>query len=120
VATAVTINSVTTGDAVPTTAPHRISAKATKDSATVRFQVAGSGVVRAWRIRIGGTGLLSGLKAGGEGLICGESRCGEGKSLARPLGTEITEAVTYSEATPNADGSYSTKVYAATGDGWEA
>lgn len=117
-ATTVTLNSVTTGDAGPTAAPHRISNKSTKDTATVRFQVGGSGAVRAWRIRVGGSGLLSGIKVGGEGLICGESRCGTGKALARPLATEITETVTYAEATPNADGTYATNVYAATGDGW--
>lgn len=116
--TVVTIESVTTGDAAPADAPHRISNKASKDTATVHFSANGAGAVRAWLIRVGGAGLLSGERAGGQGVICGVTRCGEAGPLARPLTSAITEDVTYAEASPEPDGSYPVNVYAATDEGW--
>lgn len=117
-ATTVTIDSVTTADAVPTAVPHRISNKTGKSTATVTFTTNGSGKIRAWMIRVGGAGLTSGLRAGGGGVVCGVTRCGSERSLALALATPVTEDVTYAEAAPNADGTYSVNVYGATDDGW--
>lgn len=115
--TTVTINSVTTADAAPTAAPHKISNRSGKSTATVRFVVNGTGAVRAWFARLGGVGPSTGVKVGGEGAVCGLAKCGVDKLLARPLGVEIVEAVTYGEASPNADGGYTVNVYAYTDDG---
>jgi hypothetical protein len=116
VPTSVSIDSVTTEDAAPTAAPHRISNRPSRDTAAVRFTVGGSGSVRAWLARIGGVGLTTGKRVGGQGVICGVTRCGEAAPLARPLG-QIAEDVTYAEAA-DVDGAYTVNVYAATGDGW--
>jgi hypothetical protein len=115
--TSVSLDAITTADAAPTAAPHRISDKPGKDAVVVEFTVAGSGAVRAWATKLGGGGLTSGERVGGEGVICGLTRCGEAAPLARPLGP-IVESLTYADVAPNADGEYTVNVYAATDDGW--
>lgn len=112
-ATVVTLGAVTTGDAVPLVAPFRISMKATKNRATIPFNVAGSGLVRAWSIRFGATN----VKVGGQGMVTGEALCGPSRSLARALG-DISDDVDYTELPSSADGSYNMKVRAYTDDGW--
>lgn len=114
-ATVVTLTSVTTGDDAPTTAPHRVSNKATKNRATITFSVAGTGSTRAWSIRFGATN----KKVGGQGMVCGEDRCGIARTLARALGA-ITDDVDYSELPSSADGGYTVKARAYTDDGWDA
>jgi hypothetical protein len=49
----VTVNSVTTGDAAPTTAPHRISQQSGKDQATIAYTP--STTVSALEVRKGAT-----------------------------------------------------------------
>lgn len=126
-ATTVTLNSVTTADAVPTTAPHKISNQSGKSTAVVNFTVGGSGAIRAWLARIASTSLTNGTEVGAEGMLCGIARCNQtpsgggyrtSKSLARPLATAVSENVTYSEASPRADGTYVVNLYAYTDDGW--
>lgn len=113
-ATTVTLDSVTTADAAPTAAPHRISNKASKNRVTVAFTVAGTGFIRAWLVRFGPTH----LKVGGQGMVCGVARCGAARSLARSLGA-VSDDVDYPELPSSADGSYAVDVRAATDDGWD-
>lgn len=116
-ATVVTIDSVTTADAVPTAVPHRISNIAGKNTATVVFRVNGSGAVRAWFARLGGSGPNTGTRVGGEGAVCGMAVCGVDKPLARTLNVAISEPVTYPETGGGADGSRTLNVYGYTDDG---
>jgi hypothetical protein len=113
-ATVVTLGAITTADAAPTTAPHKISNKATKDAVSIPFTVAGSGAVRAWSVRFGATS----IKLAGQGMVCGEARCGIAQALARALGATITATDTYGQLPSSADGSYTVNVRAYSDDGW--
>jgi hypothetical protein len=113
VATVVTLGAITTADAAPTTAPHKISNQATKNTVTIPFTVAGSGFIRAWSIRFG----ASRKKLVGQGVVCGTSRCGLVRPLARALGS-ISKAETYSQLPSSADGGYTVYVAAYTDAGW--
>lgn len=116
--TPVSLDEVTTGDAVPGAAPHRISDKATKNVATVKFTPTG-GTIRAWRITVGGN-RKTGRLAGKRGLVTGLDVCGpQSFSLALPSGTQITEDVTFTEANDGgADGARSVAVNAMDDGGW--
>jgi hypothetical protein len=128
VSTTVTIDSVTTGDAAPTTAPHRISNKATKDTATLKFTPtqSGGGAVKAYMVREGGATPYTGTLLGRRGLVCSDSetcsdtdpnkRCTEATTAS---GAQITETITYAETGGPADGAQTVNVYASAGtDGW--
>jgi hypothetical protein len=125
VAIAVNIDSVTTADAATTTAPHKISDKAGKNSASVKFTVTAAGPIRAWRMRLAPTNRNTGVLLGKRGMVCGSGdRCGEAtaRSLVMESGTQVTEDVTYPEAVAKgakADGAYEVKAYAVSAeDGW--
>jgi hypothetical protein len=140
--TVVTINSVTTGDAAPSTAPHRISAKPSKDTATFTFTPVHDGQAIpseslippftpgqprptiAVMIRDGGATPYSGTLVGRKGLVCSESEpCSESLACSdweSPSGTQLSEDVTYAEegATP-AEGAHTVNVWTNTyGEGW--
>jgi hypothetical protein len=128
VATTVTIDSVTTADAAPTTAPHKISNKATKDTATLKFTPtqSGGGAVKAYMVREGGATPYTGTLLGRKGLVCSDSetcsdtdpnkRCTEATTAS---GAQITEPITYSETGGPADGPQTVNVYVSAGtDGW--
>lgn len=127
-ATTVTIDSVTTGDAVPTAAPHKISNKATKDTATLKFTPvqSGGGAVKAYMVREGHITPYTGTLLGRRGLVCSDSetcsdtdadkRCTEATT---PSGAQITETITYAETGAPADGAQTVNVYVSAGtDGW--
>lgn len=123
-AISLTIDSVSTADAVPTTTPFKISKKATKNILTFKFTPTATGPIRAWRARIKPTNRNTGGLVGRRGMYCGGgNRCGEASSRAVsiPSGTQITEDVTFAEGEPNADGGYEVKVWAASNeDGWSS
>jgi hypothetical protein len=140
-ATTVTIDSVTTGDVAPTAAPHKISNKATKDTATVKFTPTHNGVyfaapelvtpwtpgvaskMLAYMVREGGASVYTGTLVGRKGLVCSESEpcsstlaCTDWES---PSGTQLTEDITYSETGGPADGGQTINVYVCTDkQGW--
>jgi hypothetical protein len=120
----VNIDSVTAADAAPTVAPHKISAKATKNSLTFKFTVTSSATIGAWRARLAPTNRNTGPLLGKRGMVCGAGdRCGEptAMSLSMASGTQVTEDATYPEATASgakADGGYEVKVFACNGLEW--
>jgi hypothetical protein len=125
VAISVNIDSVTAPDAVAGTAPHKMSAKATKNSVTFKFTPTATGPIRAWRARLAPTNRNTGVLLGKRGMVCGSGdRCGESTALSLVMasGTQVTEDATYPEATKSgakADGAYQVKVYAVSAeDGW--
>jgi hypothetical protein len=142
VATTITIDSVTTTDAAPTTAPHKISNKATKDTATLRFTPTHDGVylakpelvppwtpgvaavMLAYMVREGGSTPYTGTVVGRKGLVCSESEPCSDSTLActdwtSPSGTQLTEGITYGETGGPADGAQTINVYVCTDrQGW--
>lgn len=110
----ITVNSVTTGDATPTTAPHSISDKAGHNVATVRFTLNAGTTFRAWRVMVGGAGRTSGRVAGERGWVTGIARCGFSmRPTAIAPGTQIVEDVTFTEASDgSADGNRTVNIYA--------
>lgn len=123
-ATTITIDSVTTGDVAPTTAPHRISNQAGKNTATVKFtpSTSDSSVLRYWRVNFAGGGTrLTGTLLKCLGVMCGVSRCGApgSRPLALPSGTQVTVAETYPQLPSSADGTYHVYAWAASAtQGW--
>lgn len=121
--TAVALDSVTTGDAAPTTAPHRISAVAGKNTATVRFTpTTTDGLpIRAWRVVLNSSARNGGRLVGNRGVVCGLDRCGAPGAmlLAAAPGVQRTEVITYAEAAGLADGDYNVAVFAGSAtEGW--
>lgn len=107
--TASVIDSVTTGDAVPTTVPHKISQQGTKNRATVVFHVTQTGPtsrILAYRVTFTGN-RRTGTNVGSKGIVCGIARCGVAPT--RPLNIAVqslSEDVDYSELPSSADGGY--------------
>lgn len=139
--TAVAIDSVTTADAAPAVAPHRISNKATKDTATVAFTPTHDGayypkaelvppwtpgvaaVMLAYMVREGGISPYTGTLLGRKGLVCSELEpCSDSlpcTDWTSPSGTQLTEPVTYAETGGPADGAQTVNVYVCTDrQGW--
>jgi hypothetical protein len=147
VPTTVTVNSVTTADAAPTTAPNKISAQSSKDTATVVFtpSEAGDGhlypsdalyprddlfpdqappTIDAWVMRIGGSSASTGTLLEHAGHKCGTFKCGQVKCdsvIAAPLASTISKAVKYADfAGPPADQDETVTIYVnRNGDGWQ-
>lgn len=144
-ATTVTIDSVTTGDAAPVTAPFRISAKATKSTATVKFTPTHDGLlfpstalapeeqeaiipegpprkILGYRLRLGGASYATGVDLGHRGEVCGEEVCSEARVCSEwdsPSGVQLTEVIDYAETGTLADGDYAVNLYVNTdGQGW--
>lgn len=142
--TTVTIDSVTTADRAPTVAPHTISNKATKDTATALFTPTHdgtylpkpelvppwtpgvAGIMLAYMVREGGSTPYTGTIVGRKGLVCSESEpCSDTTApllctdWTSPSGTQLSEAVTYAETGGPADGSQTINVYVCTDrQGW--
>lgn len=139
--TATTIG-VTTADAAPAVAPHRISNKTGKTTATLAITPTHDGVylvgpelVPPWTpgaaaaiialiIRLGGTTPYTGTLVGRKGLVCNELEPCSDASLAcsdfsSASGVAIAEDVTYTETGGPADGSQTVNVWVCTdGQGW--
>jgi hypothetical protein len=122
VAIAVNIDSVTTADAAATTAPHKISKKATKETATFKFTITAASTIRAWRARRSPTNRNTGTLLGRRGMVCGSGdRCGtpEAFTLSMASSTQSTETTNPTELGNPADGAYEVKVFAMSeADGW--
>lgn len=123
--TVTTINSVTTADAVPTVAPHRISNIATKNQAVLKFvmSTADASPIRAWRATFNGNRKL-GTVVGKRGVVCGLDILDGRPSLRIDLpmsgvSGEITENIDYPETGGVADGTYAVEVTALSEtEGW--
>lgn len=113
-ATAVSIDSVTTEDAAPTTAPHRISNKTGKDLVTLKFTptTTDASAIRAWIVRFGGTSRLTGTRLAGLGMVTGLWRCGLDRPLSIASGFQVTLPELYGQLPSTADGAYTVNVYA--------
>lgn len=140
-ATTTTIDSVTTGDAAPSVAPHRISNKATKDTALIAFTPTHDGqyvpcdqLIPPWtpgvpgaiiavKVMEGGADPYTGTEVGRLGLVASDSEpcsdslpCSDWES---PSGTQLAEDVTYPETGSPADGSQTINVWVCTDrQGW--
>lgn len=118
---AVTIDSVTTGDAAATTAPHKISNKTGKSTATVRFTPSG-GAINAYMVRLGHITPYTGTLLGRQGLVCDEREpCSASlacSDYSSPSGTQIAEDITYAETGGPADGDLLVNVYVSQAGGW--
>lgn len=136
------IDGVTTGDAAPAAAPHRISARPTKDTATFTFTPTHDGVlypsdflfpgdwypgevqdIIAVSIREGGISAYSGTEVGRKGLLCSPNRvCSPSlkcSSWRSPSGTQLAEDVKYAETGAPADGDQTINVWVNTeNEGW--
>lgn len=122
-ATVVTIDSVTTDDAAPTAAPHRISNKSGRNTVTVKFSpVPASGQVRYWSVRLGGISRKTGTLLRSLGGVCGISVCGpDTRALLLPFGAQVTVAEAYAQLPSSADGDYAVNIYAMNAtSGWNA
>lgn len=110
-----TINTVTTEDAVPTTAPHKISAVATKTLVTVLFTPATSDAssIRAWRVTFNGN-RKNGRREASLGVICGIDRVGGPgvRLLSCTQGVQRSAAWNYVDTGAPADGGYTVEVVA--------
>jgi hypothetical protein len=125
VSTSVSIDSVTTEDAAPTTAPHRISNVTGKKTVTVKFTptTTDASAVRYWSVRFTGGTRATGTRLKSLGAVCGISRCGAPgvKPLALPSGTQVTVDEMYPQIPSSADGTYHVYVWAMNGtQGWNA
>jgi hypothetical protein len=121
VGTSVSIDSVTTEDAAPTTAPHRISNVTGKKTVTVKFTptTTDASRVRAWIVRWGGAGRTTGTRLAGSGVVCGIGRVGLDRLLSIASGFQITVDEDYPELPSSADGSYRVNIYALSAEqGW--
>jgi hypothetical protein len=121
VATAVTIDSVTTEDAAPTTAPHKISNQTGKNLVTVKFTATTTDAsrIRAWIVRWGGSGRTTGTRLAALGIVCGIGRCGLDRLLSVASGFQVTVAEHYTDLPSSADGTYRVNVYAlSASQGW--
>jgi hypothetical protein len=143
--TTTTLDSITTADATPTSAPFKISAVPTKNQAVVAFtpthdgnsfpgsgDLPGSGnlpgeakVILAYRVLLGGSNFETGTNLGFRGVICGDFHKVESNGSVRcsnfnsPSGVQLTENIDYPETGGPADGSYVVNVYVLTEDqGW--
>jgi hypothetical protein len=106
----VTINSVTTGDAAPSVAPHRISNKTGKDTATIVFTVINTRI-SAYMIRMGGSTAYTGTLLVRKGFVCSDSDpCSDTDAdkvctdADFPKDSVITETITYAKTGGPADG----------------
>lgn len=139
--TAVSGIAVTTADAVPAVAPHRISNKASKDSAGFVFTPTHDGayypkaeLIPPWTpgvaaaiiaiiIRDGGTTPYTGTLVGRKGLVCSELEpCSEAlpcSDFSSPSGTQLSEDVTYAETGGPADSTRTVNIWVCTDrQGW--
>lgn len=119
--TAVALNSVTTTDAAPTGSPHKISAQAGENQASVNFTMTcGAGnKITAWRLTVNGN-RKTGRNLGSLGVVCGIDRCGApgAKPLAASSPYAKTEVVTYAEVNDPVDGAKTVNVDAVSAEGW--
>lgn len=112
--TSVSIDSVTTGDAAPTVAPHRISNKATKNLVTLKFTptTTNGSAIRAWIVRFGGSTRLNGTRLAGLGMVTGMWLCGVDRPLSIASGFQVTVPELYAQLPSSADGTYRLNVFA--------
>lgn len=105
--------SITTGDAAPTVAPHKISAQATKDKATVVFE--SDRTVSAFRLREGGSDQSTGTLIHRRGrLQCGAFKIGAGKKVSAVTyasGADQTQVIDDSDLSAGADGSRTINIW---------
>lgn len=141
----VSIDAVTTSDAAPAAAPHRISNVAGKDRAVLLFTPRHDGTlfpgpalapdrgatpiypdqprsIIGYRVRLGGVDFKTGVDLGRRGEPCGQEPCsGRRKcsSWSSPAGVQLTEDIDYAEVGAQADGSVQVNVYVNTDlQGW--
>lgn len=106
-----TIDSVTTTDAAPTVAPHRISAITGEDVASVKLTptTPDSSPIRAIRLLFNTTNRkgVGGKVLMRAGAVCGLDVCGPNtRSLSLPSGTQRTVPVAYASLPTTPDGDY--------------
>lgn len=116
---------VTTADAAPAVAPHKISNKTGKSTATLVITPTSSvgRAINAIRVRLGGSTAYTGTLVGGKGLVSSDSEpCAEALACtdwSSASGAAIAEDVTYAETGGPADGAQTVNVWVATDqEGW--
>lgn len=123
--TTLTIDSVTTEDVAPTTAPHKISNVTGYKNVTIAFTPVTSDAspIRSMRIIFNSTvrNWPTGKLMYNLGAVCGLDRCGAPgvKPLAAAHNVQRTHTDTYPETGGPADGGYPVYVWALSGtQGW--
>lgn len=118
----VSIESVETADAQPTTAPNKISAKATKSTLKCKYKTTAASAVVATRVRFKPTNRNTGKLIFSRGMACGSGdRCGSkwAFSLVAASPKEFSVELKDSEVSGEADGEYEVKAYSLSeADGW--
>lgn len=115
---ATTIQSVTTEDSAPTTAPHRIGSNPSTDDASVLWTTA-AGTIRAWRVVFNGN-RKTGKRIASLGVVLGIDRCGGpgARLLAEAGGIQRTTAFSRADTGPEADGTYPVNIDSHDGSSW--
>lgn len=114
----VVLNSVTTGDAAPTTAPHKISNVSGHDTAVPDFTVSGTTPCQSYRLKSGGTTRLNGTNVGQLGAVCGMDVC-HTSTLPMAATTPVTFTPTITYASLGADGTKTINLYVLRNGTWE-
>lgn len=122
--TVASIQSVTTTDAAPTTAPFRVSRVSGENVATVAIRATATGIIRKLRAAFNTDfrNVPSGKIVFDRGAVCGLDRCGAPgvmpMAAASPL--NVTFTINASNLPSVADGDYEVSVHALSDDGWSS
>ena len=116
----VVLNSVTTTDAAPTTAPHKVSTVSSFNVATPSFTVSSTTPVQSYRLMAGGSTRLTGTDVGHRGAVCGMDVCYTA-TLPMEAATPVTftPAITAASLGAVADGAYTINIYVLRNGTWE-
>jgi len=114
----VVLNSVTCGDAAPTTAPHKLSNVATHNTAIPSFTVSSTTPAQSYRLMNGGSTRITGTDVGHLGAVCGMDVCYTATLLMEAT-TPATFTPTITYASLGADGSKTINLYVLRNGTWE-
>lgn len=123
-AVAAEMEEVLTEDAVPGTAPFKVSAKAEKNTLKFKVKATAGKTIRALRVRFKPTNRNTGKLLFSRGMVCGTGdRCGSPTAMSLSHGSPLTTSViSVAEATiAEPDGEYEVKGWAAAEEeGWSS
>lgn len=115
---------VTTEDAAPAVAPHRVSRDDAKDDIHLTWVITGGETVGYWQERLGGAGPLGGTRLQSQGIVAGlGQRCGAAGSVPLKLTTPVNGAKDHETddiLSGQPDGSYHIEIDARAESGWDS
>lgn len=121
--TVTSVVSVTTSDAAPTAAPHRVSRLASWNIATVAVRATATGLIRKLRVVFDSSARNAGVLVFDRGAVCGLDRCGAPGVMT--MGAASPLDVTFNMnavglAGPDGDHVVSVHALADSPEGWSA